>query len=218
MTTTRLTDSQIAAHAAAQALNERRYALAEAFARIARIALAHEEADALAAELAAASITRDDLSDALDDGRFDAQVEAEQARLDQIGTDLREAAVAAARTVATNSFAAQLDADATAIGSVPAVVIPEQPAKLSDEQAWEQSQNQQATTSRCRQEQADPGSDGSVSRHFCDLAIYLGPDQVWRHVHLSLDHPAVPPRWWGAKPQYRTTYANPSADMSRGNR
>lgn len=208
---TALTDSQIAAHAAAQALNERRYALAEAFARIARVALAHEQAAENAAAIAAHEQLVAGVA-AADAGRFDAEIRAEQEMLDAAAAAELRQQNEQQQQQRTNSFAAQLDADAT--GVMPAVVIPQAPARLTDQEAWERAQNQPTATARCRQEKADPSTDGAISRHFCDLAIYLGPDKVWRHVHLSLDHPAVPPPHWGAKPQYR----NAAADMSRGER
>ncbi len=181
MTQPPLTDSQVAAIAARDALNDRRYALAEAFARVARIAAQHEAAQAK--------------YDA-DTARMWAETQAE--------IQAAEAEVAAAGEKMINSFAAQLDADAdaTQIGAIPpAVVIPPAaaPVVMDHAEAWRASRQgnqagQASSTAHCHY---------GAAYGPCDQAIWLGTDQVWRHIHNTMDHPAVPPH-------------NPSSDMSRG--
>lgn len=167
----RLTDAEIAARYASDALADGRYALGHAFAAIAMRA---KQAEDHRAENDIVSRERSGAIPRL------CVLHGADCRAQQNGrpcSGLDERAVLPQRVRPADEYAGFQDAQ-TAIGEIPPV--PETPAEM---------------TARCRFMYIG-NQQGQRTETECHQAIWLGPDGQWRHLDQSqFNHPAVPPDW-----------------------
>jgi hypothetical protein len=201
-----LTDAQVAGAAAAKALDEGRYALAEAFARVAR--QAHDVEVRAAAERARGEQEAETMEAA---AAGENEMEAWRQRLKAAATSAAAAMVPVVDGPPSDEDLGRVRSalrdpehapffegsqDATAITPIPPVPpVPPAPPVLSAEDAWQASQGTRPPTARCQHTTISDAGGGAQTAMECHGAIYQGPDNVWRHTHTRLDHPAVPPAY-----------------------